>query len=640
MHPLKPRLAFRVGVVGHRPNRLQSADLGVLSDRLRELLSAVRGVVETFAHDSSRLFSDGAPVLRALSPLAEGTDRLFADAALGLGYHLCCPMPFPQAEFEKDFTPPHALEPDSLARFRAILERAEKGASLTRFEMDGDRADVGEAYGACGHVLLNQSDLLVVVWDGQWLGKPGGTEDTFDEARRKGVPIVWVDAHAPHDWQLLDSTSSLPPALTGARQMLDRSAASAGLEQLKQTVRHALEVPTQPESQAPHRFWNLRTRAVTIEHFLAERKPRMSHAFVWIPFRNFTDRWTLSAPPLRVKDFEADVEQEWPRDQSSPLARVIDRLRPFYAWSDKLAVSHSDAYRSAFVFAYLTAALAVAMALLPLAFGWAIAEPHAGETRFIWAELLMIFAILFIVALGRHRGWHERWLDYRLVAELVRHLRLVAPLGGGRPFPQVPAQWAGYGRPASTWMAWYVRAVERDLGLPTATLDRAHITACVKDLISMIQGQIDFHRTNAARSHRIEQKLYGGGLLLFALTIAACAAHLLHGVMESAWAPATVGSLVFLCGFLPALGAAFAGISNQAEFRRVAKRSGAMLEQLNELKTRADAFEKQIDSTSAGRGHLRLSWEATQLATSAAQLMVNEVLDWRVVFIDQPLKTS
>ena len=43
--------------------------------------------------------------MRVVSPLAEGTDRIFAEQALGLGFELCAVLPFPQAEFEKDFAP-------------------------------------------------------------------------------------------------------------------------------------------------------------------------------------------------------------------------------------------------------------------------------------------------------------------------------------------------------------------------------------------------------------------------------------------------------------------------------------------------------------------------------------------------------
>ena len=53
----------------------------------------------------SKWYSGDAPVLQAVSSLAEGSDRIFAEEAVRLGYSLSCPMPFPRKEFEDDFAP-------------------------------------------------------------------------------------------------------------------------------------------------------------------------------------------------------------------------------------------------------------------------------------------------------------------------------------------------------------------------------------------------------------------------------------------------------------------------------------------------------------------------------------------------------
>ncbi len=203
--PPKPPLTFRVGVVGHRPNRLQGADLSRLGEVIGEILGAVEKAVRSFGSEHAALFSPAPPVLRAVSPLAEGADRLFAELALDRKWELCCVMPFQQAEFEKDFQPGTALEDDSLYRFHAILDRATSTTRLTCFQLDGSRADGAAAYAFCGHVVLNQSDLLVAVWDGIRQNKCGGTEEALSEARRRGVPVIWVDAHAPHAWQWIRS---------------------------------------------------------------------------------------------------------------------------------------------------------------------------------------------------------------------------------------------------------------------------------------------------------------------------------------------------------------------------------------------------------------------------------------------------
>ena len=67
---------------------------------------------------------------------------------------------------------------------------------------------------------------------------------------------------------------------------------------------------------------------------------------------------------LKLDDFEAAVTKDWPKDESTPIAGLINRLRPFYAWPDQLAVLYADRYRSAFTFNYLIAALAVGLASL------------------------------------------------------------------------------------------------------------------------------------------------------------------------------------------------------------------------------------------------------------------------------------
>ena len=101
--PPRAPLAFRVGVVGHRPNRLRQADLNQLTTTLRQLLEIVKTAVDELQRDEPNLFENRTATLRAISPLAEGVDRLFATQALAAGYELCCVFPFAQSEYEKDF---------------------------------------------------------------------------------------------------------------------------------------------------------------------------------------------------------------------------------------------------------------------------------------------------------------------------------------------------------------------------------------------------------------------------------------------------------------------------------------------------------------------------------------------------------
>jgi hypothetical protein len=646
--PPRPPLTVRVGVVGHRPNRLDGGRLNELAATMAAILTTIKDETHAVGRQFTDLYDSASPIMRAISPLAEGTDRIFAEQALALGFELCAVLPFPQCEFEKDFEPGEALEANSRDRFRGLLAKA-----TTRFELDGTRAESEEAYGEGGLVVLNQSDLLIVVWDGERQGKRGGTEDTFSEARRRGLTVVWIDAKEPENWQLLDAATELPRGAVGARVVPNRLGTSAALAE---QVREILEIPKlaeEPRSEMHHKDESRDAKhghhdktephdkrvdaGLGLKLFYAEHRPPFALAIFWKIFVRLIGDGKIPNVRFVLDDFENAVREDWPEDHSKPIGQIVDRLRPFYAWPDGLAVLYADRYRSAFASNYLTAAFAVFLALLPVALG-----PHLGERveiTCIWLELAAIFLILHRVWRGRRNQWHERWIDYRLAAELVRHLRMVAPLGGRRLLPQIPAHRVTYGQPAATWMAWYVRAVERWLGLPTAVINASYLDEYLKQLEHLVIGQIRYHQTTLRRCHNMETRLHWGGVALLGVTVLACLAHLGVGIRPDGDRLHVLSPvLTFLCGFLPALGAALAAISNQGEFRSLTKQSRAMRAHLRNRLPEIKELRELIRNT-PDQSACQFSTKAEKLGRTASDLLVNEVLDWRSVVLDQPLRT-
>jgi hypothetical protein len=273
-----------VGVVGHRPDRLQNADFQQLGDLIHQILNTIAVEVDKVASSPqrSKLYANEAPILRAITPLAEGTDRIFGDRALQLGYALCCPMPFPQDEYELDFKKPTALEENSLDRFRDLLKRAKETHGLTIFQLDGARTHDAEAYGAAGRIVLNQSDLLVVVWDG---GKPaggGGTVETLKEAIRYRVPVLWISAIKPHAWRMLESDKDLE-CLEGADQCMLEQSPVAISDAVIRVVREEILLPQVSESITHGRESE---DPVTAEKYFEEHKPRLDLAVLWKFFRD------------------------------------------------------------------------------------------------------------------------------------------------------------------------------------------------------------------------------------------------------------------------------------------------------------------------------------------------------------------
>ena len=632
-------MALRVGVVGHRPDRLPSdrVSLDTIRSRLADVLTSVARAVNDFrATSDGAFYATEAPLLRAISPLAEGTDRLFAEEALRLGYHLCCVMPFAQDAFEEDFRSPQAMGPDALAGFRDLLSRARADNRLTTFELDGAGTRRAGAYDAAGQVVLNQSDLLVVVWDGGGANGLGGTAHTLRRAVQLNIPAVWIDSRAPHGCKVIRQAEDLD-CLGGAADCpapppIDGADGARLYEIIAAIVRDEFGLPPGAAEG--------RSRLAAYQR---ERRPRLNLALAWKLFRDLLDRGELRLPRIRVADFVEQIAGDWPVDTlPGPSTRQPGRswingvLRAHYAWSDKLADRYADAHRSAFVWASLLAATAVFLALLPMAAAW---KPH---TRLSVADAIVeacvLMAMVGLPPLARRRRWHQRWLEYRVLAELVRELRVLIPLGGGRPLPRAPAHLAGYGDPAQSWMYWQVRAIGRAAGLPNAKVNVAYVAdqlAYLSDFIGAPaegggrpRGQIGFHQANCERMERIHRRLHRMALLLFAVTIVGVALNWIIPLVmarEPSWAGRW---LILVSAFFPALGAALASINNQGEFARLQRRSRAMAEGFAALNTSIVELSERPGGASLG--------EVGAIAADMAAMMLDENVDWRIVVLDLP----
>lgn len=671
--PSRAVLAFRVGVVGHRPNRLpkDKESLDTLRQMLRGILEEVKAEISDYASlpPTKTLYSEKPFILRAVSPLAEGVDRIFADAAIDLGYELLCPMPFSQEEFEKDFLPPDALEQNSLERFRGLLKRARQGAGVMRFELDGDRSAAPEAYALGGRIVLNQSDLLIAVWDGHKRAGDGSTVDTAHEAVRFHVPVLWIDALAPHTWQLLRNRDDMR-CLEGNDRCVPRGVFPAGPAEARKFIAEAVRRIVREEIAPPEPLLDPHRSPITQSHaaqYFKERKPWFHFAVAWKIFRDAVGSATFQLPNIFVPDFEAHVSETWPmrfdlRDSSILSAVhkasanghtspsdvedwVNRRLRTYYGWPDKLGDLYADAYRSGYILTYLFSAAAVLVALLPMASGL----QGKAQTVCVAVEFAILLAILLLFVIGRTRRWHERWMEYRLLAELIRQLRVLIPLGGGRPFPRAPTHLGVYGTITQTWMYWYSRAITRAIGIPEAKVTHEYVLDCLNYVDKIVgtpdEGQLKFQRDTATRSDHIAHRLHKTSTWLFGLTLFGIGVHLLLELSGTAplphWLQFNVAEpfhykldrwLVLASAFLPALAAALAGISNQGEFSRIAKRSEAMAESFMQFATQIATLRS---GAAQSRDSLKL-WQVIPLASKIAEVMVDEVADWRVVFIDRP----
>ena len=596
-HPPRPALAFRVGVTGHRPDPAKgrpAPDVSGLRRTLATLLRQIADVVHGVAGAHATAFDLAASAnprgtVRLVSALAEGADQWAADEALKAGYELHCPIPFAPDVYVATFT-----DAESQQEFARLREYA------TVFALDGTRqgnAPSEDAYEAVEHALVNQSDLLLAVWDGLPPQGRGGTGAVVLAALQRGIPVVWIPWSAPEQWVL---------RLPEWRLLEHQADISDDVERLREQVQELLTPPAGHDSPNAH-------LPVTEREEYFKETPRRGRPLRWA--------WSVFQQMVtgRFSEDEAsEVDPLYAPHLPAPLVAWLEAsFVRHYKWANELSIYYAQMYRSAFLVSYLLAAVAVFFALIGTALHW-------EHVVFTYVELLIILTILGLTWYGRRQRWHERWVDYRMLAERLRLAQFLALLGGGGQPASVPAHLTTYGNPAATWMHWHYRAIERAAGLPDATVGAEYLSAVRTAWVTeLVEEQRAYHRRTAERFEKIDHRLHRLGIGLFAATLVACGIHIVDSSREGLW--------VLLAAVLPALAAALAAIRGQAEAPRLARRSLAMEKSLEQMKLELASVPVRPDEGNSQR--LR------QAADRVTELMVKEMLDWRVVVLDRPLET-
>jgi len=116
-----------------------------------------------------------------LSPLADGADRFVAKIFLELqkeheGLSLVVPMPFGQERYMEDF------DEASKEEFLDFLNKADTVFAVKRVSESG--------YVDVGRYVVDESDVLLALWDGTYNGKLGGTGDVVEYAKTMGKELV------------------------------------------------------------------------------------------------------------------------------------------------------------------------------------------------------------------------------------------------------------------------------------------------------------------------------------------------------------------------------------------------------------------------------------------------------------------
>ena len=510
-----PALGFNVGITGHRTDRI--VDHAAVCARLDEVLRRIQDELDLIA--SGHLYEAGRHPLRLVSALAEGADRMAAEAALNLGQSLGVVLPFPPEEYQRDFADEAAR-----AEFHELLGRA--SATIV---LDGDAEDRPRSYEACGLTLLDNCDLLVAVWDGAPGRGRGGTREIIGEAARRAIPVLVIPP---------DGSSVTLRGAIHAEPMRFEDVPENDLALLGDVVASLLGTYGDASEVAEWR----KLAEMPANPLIHEAYPLLLKLTRVRPWFQRKGGWT---PP--------------PVDPSSGA------LLAAFNWWDTAAIRAAQAFRSAVIVNFGLAALSVVLAASGVLGG------HY-KWLFVVAEIVAILLLLInAVHAGRMR-WQERWLELRQVAELLRVCSMMRSVGIGRGIAD-PGEGGSNG--------WYAGAIARSC--PIESVDLSDTVTAAAPLIEEVSSQASWNASTSHRMHLAAHRIERFGEVLFALVLASSIGWLFLYFLFEETATELKYVLTTITAGLPAIATASYGIRVILDFEGVAGRAKQISIGLNAL---------------------------------------------------------
>jgi hypothetical protein len=565
-------------VVGHRWGSQAEIDRELLQERIEIVLGMIESRATTPVSDE---MEPEKCRFRLVCGLAEGGDQLASTVALQREWALQVALPFPEDEFVEDFA-----DPDSVKRMRNLLGRAD---GVVRFNCSR-ASQRNEGHRTVGEYILRNCELLVSLWDGKPSRGVGGTAWTVERARDLGIPVLWIRLDQADYPAVLDSGSVSPAAAEYSSNWKHALSSALG-----RALRVAGEAVQQASNVEPG-----------LSSYLREPRKTFNPGFAYPLFQLL-----FSGRPLRREDFLPTSEaSRSPSEHEGPICEHLVR-------ADSQANYYAQVYRSAVVLNYLFAAMAVLMALMGLLI-------PAWKLLWITIELFLIGAVIVNTYLGQKRDWHQRWLDYRQLAERCRVLELTQSMGSWpsrNPTGDLSTEKVG----RAAWVDATIFALSRRIPPSTLHFSDDFISDQRDRFSGYLSEQTSYHDRTAAVSELLNHRLHGVGQICLIGTILACFGFMAtHALMDDV--PSLVTKTVtFLTAALPAFGASAFGLRAHLDLRGVARRSEAMAGTLRDLETRLS----RLPSTP-----LALMKAADLLGDSH----VREVRDWRVIFEDRHLE--
>lgn len=635
-----PKRTLTIGVTGHREgNPVFSANRDAIEREIAALFASIQQRVAS---------ASPAGCARLVTNLANGCDLLAARIAADLEIEVLAPLPFgsdlnlalntlnadwPEVErIALGHEPQEADERRNWASLKKVVahakcfELADQDAALKEYlsRLATSNASrklqveleslIGKRTQLASRITVEQSDVLLAIWDGSSPSAVGGTRDTMAEALAADVPVLWLDARFPERLKWLDDIGDL--AVANER---DECADAAKMTDL--VCRH-IEADWQEVERADEQLNAAAWQPHSQRRFHAYRRVERLFDGEGRPFASVKQAYETpnAAAAGEEQTMIGKIRGLLEPDPASADA-LANQVVARFAAADGISTRLSDAYRGGMVANFLLSAAAIiaGIAYLPL-FG------PEGKWPFAALELSLLLAIVAITLAGVRGQWHQRWFQTRRAAEYLRHAPIMAAIGCARPRGAWPSS------PEIRWPELYAREVIKGVGIPELKVTHCYLKRHLEEALRpFFIGQKDYHESKAKRLARVHANLDRVSSALFILAIISVSTYLLTkltvtlGVLDSSILDAISKPTTFLGVAFPTLGAAIAGIRYFGDFERFAGISEVTASKLERLIRRSDLLLQSQEKDVSYQ-------DFVDLARKMDDFVIDEIASWQSIF--------
>jgi hypothetical protein len=661
--PPRPPIGFNLGVTGHRhANQAFSNNRHLIEATLDEIMTSLDAAI---AHAAQACPTAQRATTSLFSLLVDGFDQMAARQALARQWDVVAPLPF-----GRSLNTAINAHPIDHNEARALIERLTICSPQTQMRADqiealmaqsccfelADQDDMisalfleklaapddiakAQAYSFAAsqrvvlgaQVMIEQTDLIIGVWDGASTSFTGGTGHTIALALSMGAPVLWIDARAPQAWRILYAPEALADCSLGQYKSKDDRQ-----EGLAAIVTSALQ-SSQGKSFGPHAHSKkssyLEDMAAMDGETWPHHSPRLWHAYRRVEAlfggTTFKERFvslhqTYESPQsIAVGSLQRDIAaaNALPGQNVDFVDKIERNILQRFAWADGISSRLSDTYRGGMVSNFVFSALAIVSGIAYLPFA-------SGEEKWLFAlcELAFLGAILAITFTGQRRRWHGRWFETRRVGEYLRHAHILLLMGVARPAHRWPKG------THTSWPEFYARHSLRGVGLPQIAITTSYLRAALSTiLLPHVSGRITYHLGKAKRLARVHHQLDMVSEVSFKLAVASVSLYLVLklGMVLNVADSDTITQFSKLFTFLgvlfPTFGGAAAGIRYFGDFERFSAISDVTAQKLAGVKVR---IQMLLNSPINCLNYAQVA----EITHATDDIVVAEIESWQAVF--------